>query len=106
MSCGYYYYIVPTQSSHYRVTPFIIIIIIISLMVRFPLQRKHSDGQRRHARVPGRARRTPGSAQISRAGSRWLVVRARQRRHGTRTRRRPDGMSQLFEMDGELVQSI
>lgn len=75
-------------------------------MVLFPLQCEHSDGQRCHARLPGRARRTSGSAQIPRAGSRGLVVRASQRRHGPRTRRRSDGMSQLFEMDGKFIATI
>lgn len=84
----------PTKYSDYRVT--------LNLLDLFPFQRKHSDGQRRHARLPGRARRTPGSTQISRTGSRGIIVRAGQRRHGTRTRRRPDGMSQLFEMDGKF----
>lgn len=66
------------------------------------LQCKHSDGQRRYARLPGRARGTPGSAQVPRTRGRWFTVRSGQRRHGTRPRRRPDGLSQLFEMDGEF----
>jgi hypothetical protein len=65
------------------------------------LQRKHSDGQRRHACLLGRTRGTPGSTQIPRARGRRFAVRPSQRRYGTRTCRRPNGMSQLFEMDGE-----
>jgi len=65
------------------------------------LQREHSDGQRRHASLLGRTRGTPGSTQVPRARGRWFAVRPSQRRHGTSARRRPNGMSQLFEVDGE-----
>lgn len=68
----------------------------------FSLQRKHADGQRRDSRVPGRARGTPGSAQVPRARGRRFVVRPSQRRDVARARGRPDGLSQLFEMDGEF----
>jgi len=65
------------------------------------LQREHSDGQRRHPGLLGRTRGTPGSTQIPRARGRWFAVRPSQRRHGPSARRRSNGMSQLFEMDGE-----
>lgn len=65
------------------------------------MQREHSDGQRRHAGLLGRTRGTPGSTQIPRARGRWFAIRPSQRRHGTSTRRRSNGMSQLFKMDGE-----
>jgi len=66
------------------------------------LQREHSDGQRCHSGLLGRTRGTPRSTQIPRARSRRFAVRPSQRRYGTRARCRPNGMSQLFEMDGEL----
>jgi len=65
------------------------------------LQCEHSNGQRRHSGLLGRTRGTPGSTQVPRARGRWFAVRSSQRRNGTSTRRGPNGMSQLFEMDGE-----
>lgn len=83
---------------------YILCFIRLNLNVSFSLQCQHSDGQRRHARLLGRSRGTPGSAQVPRARGRRFAVRPGQRRYGARSRRRSDGMSQLSKVDGKHIE--
>lgn len=69
------------------------------------LQRKHPDGQRRDASVPGSTGRSPGGPQVPGAGGWRIAVRQGQGWHGACTRGVADGLPQLSQVDGESIPS-